>query len=59
MNGGAFERAIPFGCVDIGRPHLDAVAARILHELRRRIEAHRLAVEERGAKSGRMVTLEP
>jgi hypothetical protein len=58
-NCGAFERAIPFARVDLRRPDLDAVAARVLHELRGRIEAHRLTVEQRRAESGRMMALEP
>ena len=33
---------------DIDRPHFDVMTARILHELRRRIKSHRLAVEQRG-----------
>ena len=53
------ERAVPVAHVDIDRAHLDAVAARILHELRRRIEPHRLAVDERRREGGRLVTLEP
>ncbi len=37
-------------CVDIDRPHLDAVLARVADDLRRRIEAHRLRIEQRGAE---------
>src|SRR5690606_34259477 len=37
----------------------DAVLARIAHQLRRRIEAHRLAVEHRGEEGGRLVPLDP
>ena len=44
-----FKRAIPFGSVHIDRPHLDAMLARIAHELRGSIEAHRLRIEDRGA----------
>ena len=43
----------------VDRPHLDAVPPRVLHELRRRVEAHRLAVEQRGAERRRLVPLEP
>ena len=43
----------------IDRPHLDAMAARILHQLRRRVEAHRLAVRAAPPGSSRLVALEP
>ncbi|HXI49639.1 MAG TPA: hypothetical protein VNH39_13755, partial [Steroidobacteraceae bacterium] len=33
--------------------------ARIAHQLRRRIKAHRLAVDQRGAKRRRLVMLQP
>ena len=39
--------------------HLDAVRARIAHQLRRRVEAHRLAVEQRAGEGRRLVALEP
>src|SRR5581483_6645742 len=39
--------------------HLDAMAARIAHELCRRVEAHRLRIDERRAKGGRLVALQP
>ena len=53
------ERAVPVARVHVRRPHFDAVAARVLHQLRRRVEAHRLAVEQRGAERRRVVALEP
>ena len=45
--------------VHIHRQHLDAVLPRVAHQLRRRIETHRLAVDHRGGKRGRIVVLEP
>src|SRR3954468_13280184 len=54
-----FERAVPVAGIYVRRPELYAVAAGVLHELRRRIEAHRLAVQECGAESGRMMAFEP
>jgi hypothetical protein len=54
-----FERAVPFADRDVRASHFDTVPARIGHQLRRRIEAHRLRVQERGAKRRRLVTLEP
>jgi hypothetical protein len=55
----ALQRALPFAHRDVHRPHLDAVAARILHQLRGRVEAHRLAVEERREEGRGLVMLEP
>ena len=59
-------RPTPFSSVQshsldrhVDRPHLDAVPARVLHELRRRVEAHRLRVEQRAAEGRRLVALEP
>ncbi|KOT25677.1 hypothetical protein DM52_4833 [Burkholderia mallei] len=54
-----FERRFPAALRRIDRQHRHAVALRVLHELRGRIEAHRLAVQERGEKDRRLVTLEP
>ena len=53
------QRALPVARAHVHRPHFDAVAARILHQLRRRIETHRLAVQQRGEEGGRVVALEP
>ena len=55
----SFKRAIPVADLHVRRPHLDAVAARVLHQLRRRVEAHRLAVEQRRAERRRVVALDP
>ena len=43
----AFQRAIPVADRHVGAAHFDAVPARVGHELRRRVEAHRLRVEQR------------
>src|SRR5712664_2403495 len=51
--------AAPIAGQRIHRPYLDAVTARVLHELRRRVEAHRLTVDKRGEKRGRVVALDP
>src|SRR6185436_16338161 len=53
------EGAIPVARLYVRRPYLDAVAARVLHQLRRRVEAHRLAVEQPRAERRRVVALEP
>src|SRR3546814_3968368 len=45
--------------VDRHGPHLDAMLARIADDLRGRVEAHRLRVEQRGAKDVRMMMLHP
>ena len=43
----------------IHRPHLHAVALRVLHQLGGAVKAQRLAVEQRRQKAGRLVALEP
>ena len=53
------ERAIPARGVDAHRPHLDAVVARVAHDLGRGIEPHWLGVEERRAEHIGMPTLPP
>ena len=45
--------------IDIDRAHLDAMLLRVAHDLRRRIEAHRLAVEQRGREHIRVVAFDP
>ena len=54
-----FQRAVPVGEVDVGGAHLDAVLARIAHDLRRRIEAHRLRVQQRRRERRRVMALDP
>ena len=53
------QRAIPAAVIHIHRPHLDAVLAGVAHQLGRGVEAHRLAVDQRGGERGRVVVLEP
>ena len=53
------QRAIPIRQVHIHRPHLDAMLLRVAHDLRRRVEAHRLAVEQRGGEHIRIVAFDP
>src|SRR5207247_2069843 len=48
--GSWFQRAVPFAGIDVGWSHLDAVLARIAHQLRGGIEAHGLGIEQRRAK---------
>ena len=45
--------------VDVDGPDLDAVLPGIANELRRRIEAHRLGVQERATEHIRMVAFHP
>ena len=54
-----FERAVPVAGIDVGRPHLDAMFLRVAHELGRRIEAHRLGVEQGGGEDLGVVVLHP
>ena len=53
------QRRVPLRVIDVDRPHLDAVLAHVAHDLRRRIEAHRLRVEQRRREHVRIAALEP
>src|SRR5688572_8380860 len=55
----SFQRAVPIGEIDVGFARLDAMLARIAYDLRRRIKAHRLRVEQRRRECRRMVALDP
>src|SRR5712675_3591758 len=57
--GSRFEGAIPAAAHRIDGAYLDAMGARIAHQLRRRIETHRLTVDEGRAKCRRLVMFEP
>src|SRR5580704_16167905 len=57
--GGGLQRAIPIAEIDIGGTDLDAVLARIAHELGRLVKAHRLAVEDGGAENVRITAFDP
>ena len=57
--GAPLERGVPAGGADVDRAHLDAVRARIAHQLRRGVEAHGLAVEQRAGEGRRLVALQP
>src|SRR5438132_550785 len=54
-----FQRAIPFADCHIDRQHVDAVASRIGNQLRRRVKAHRLRIEQCAAKRRGLVVLQP
>ena len=43
----------------LDRPHFNSVIARVAHQLRRRVETHGLAVDERAGESRGLMTLEP
>ncbi len=55
----ALERAIPMAVVDRHRAHLDAMLARVGDDLGRRIEAHRLGIEQSRAEYVGVVMLHP
>ncbi len=55
----AFDRAVPPAHGGVDGQHAHAVAARVLHQLRRGIKAHGLRVEQRGQEAGRLVAFEP
>ena len=56
---GRLQRAVPARGVDADRADLDAMVARVAHDLGRRVEAHRLGVEQRRAEHVRMMAFEP
>ena len=62
-DGGSFlallQGRLPVARAGIHRPDLDAVLPGIPHQLRRGVEAHWLAVEQRTAEGRRLVALEP
>ncbi len=53
------ERTVPIAQIDIDGMHLDAMRLRVAHDLRRRIEAHGLAVEQRAGEDLGMKAFEP
>ena len=53
------QRRIPVGGVHVRRQDDDTVALGIAHDLGRRVEAHRLGIEQRRAEDIRVVALEP
>src|SRR5262245_18850110 len=59
LSAGRLERAVPLAPIDVGLARLDAVRAGATHDLRRRVEAHRLRIEERGGKGGGVMAFEP
>src|SRR3546814_8276066 len=56
---GLLQRTIPLAVVDRDRAHLDALIAGIAHDLRRRVETHRLGVEQSGPEYVGMMMLHP
>ena len=54
-----FQRAVPVGQIDVGGQHRDAMLARIAHDLRRGVEAHRLRIEQRAGEGRRVMALHP
>ena len=56
---GRLQAAIGQAVIDVDREHFDAMGAGVADQLRRGVEAHRLAVEQGTAKSRRMIMLEP
>ena len=53
------DRALGARAVDVRRPNLHPAPLRIAHERRRRIEAHRLRVQERAEELARVVAPQP
>src|ERR1700676_1165098 len=53
------ERAIPIADGNVDRPYLDTMRPRIAHQLRGRVETHRLAVDQRRAECRRFVMFQP
>src|SRR5258708_19411800 len=57
--GSPFQGAIPIAARHVEGAYLDAMGARIAHQLSRRIEPHGLAIDERRAKRRGLVMFEP
>src|SRR3546814_16557763 len=53
------EGAVPVAGIHVGRADLDAVLAGVADKLGRRVEAHRLAVQQRGGEDRGIVMLHP
>src|SRR5215468_7788945 len=54
-----FERRIPGRMIDVGWPYLDAVFARVAHDLCRCVKTHWLRVQKCGGKDVRITAFEP
>src|SRR5262249_33202775 len=62
LAGGGIKRlqgAVPEAHVDIGLARLDAMLARAAHDLRRRVEAHRLGIEQSRGEGRRVMAFDP
>ena len=59
LRAAGLQRAIPVGMIDVRLAHLDAMLVRIAHDLGWRVEAHRLRVQQRAAKTLGIAALEP
>ena len=55
----ALDPALRVRALDVRRAHLHPAPLRVAHEARRRIEAHRLRVQERAQELGRIVVPKP
>ena len=53
------HRALREAPVDLRRAHLDPASLRVAHEARRRVEAHRLRVQQRAQEHRRVVVAQP
>ena len=53
------DRALRGAAVDVRRAHLDPAPLRVAHERRRRVEAHRLRVQQRAEELGGEVVPQP
>ena len=53
------ERAVPETEIDVCLARFDAMLARAAHDLRRRVEAHRLRIEQRSGKRRRVMAFDP
>src|SRR5690606_40058290 len=53
------QQVVPVAVIDVDRAYLHIVLARIAHDLRRRVEAHRLAVQQGRGEDGRVMAFHP
>ena len=58
-HGAVLDQALRPAQVDVGRPHLHPAPLAVSDEAGRRVEAHRLRVQERAQELGRIVVAEP
>src|SRR5579859_187871 len=57
--GAGLQMIVPAAEIDVGRQYRDAMIAGVAHDLRRGVEAHRLAVEQGAGERRQVMAFEP